>query len=111
VLISSITAHQPSAGIAPYGATKAAVAQLGRGLAKDWANKGINVNVLCPGYIATEMNDAIWDTPVGGALLAGFARARVMDEAALDAIILFLSSAASAYVTGSVMTVDDGQTL
>lgn len=111
VLISSITAHQPSAGIAPYGATKAAVAQLGRGLAKDWANKGINVNVLCPGYIATEMNDAIWDTPAGEALLAGFARSRVMDEAALDAMILFLSSRASAYVTGSVITIDDGQTL
>lgn len=77
----------------------------------DPAKKGINVNVLCPGYIATEMNEAIWDTPTREALLAGFARSRVMGETALGAMILFLSSAASAYVTGSVMTVDDGQTL
>lgn len=110
-IISSITAHQPAAGIAPYAATKAAVAQMGRSLAKDWAGKGINVNVLCPGYLATEMNEAIWDQPAGAALLAGFARPRVMDEDALDAMILFLSSDASCFMTGSVVTLDDGQTL
>jgi len=110
-IISSITAHQPAAGIAPYAATKAAVAQMGRSLAKDWAGKGINVNVLCPGYVATEMNEAIWDQPAGAALLAGFARARVMDADALDALILFLASDTSRFMTGSVVTLDDGQTL
>jgi len=110
-IISSITAHQPGSGVAPYAATKAAVAQMGRSLAKDWAGKGINVNVLCPGYVATEMNEAIWDQPAGAALLAGFARPRVMDEDALDALILFLSSDASRFMTGSVVTLDDGQTL
>jgi len=111
VIISSITAHHPSAGIAPYSATKAAVAQMGRSLAKDWAAKGVNVNVLCPGYVATEINDAIWETPGGQTLLNGFARGRVMDESALDPMILFLASDASAQTTGSVFTVDDGQTL
>jgi len=111
VIISSITAQHPSAGIAPYSATKAAVAQMGRSLAKDWAGKGINVNVLCPGYVATEMNDAIWESSAGRTLLDGFARGRVMDEAALDAMILYLSSNASTQTTGSIFTVDDGQTL
>jgi NAD(P)-dependent dehydrogenase (short-subunit alcohol dehydrogenase family) len=111
VIISSITAQHPSAGIAPYSATKAAVAQMGRSLAKDWAAKGINVNVLCPGYVATEMNDAIWETPAGRILLDGFARGRVMDESALDAMILYLASNASAQTTGSIFTIDDGQTL
>jgi NAD(P)-dependent dehydrogenase (short-subunit alcohol dehydrogenase family) len=111
VIISSITAHHPSAGIAPYSATKAAVAQMGRALAKDWSTKGINLNVLCPGYVATEMNDAIWETPAGRTLLNGFARGRVMDESALDAMILYLASKASLHTTGSVFTIDDGQTL
>lgn len=111
VIISSITAHHPSAGIAPYSATKAAVAQMGRSLAKDWAAKGINVNVLCPGYIATEMNDAIWKTMAGQTLLDGFARRRVMDESALDPMVLYLVSDASAQTTGSIFTIDDGQTL
>ena len=110
-IISSITAHQPAAGIAPYSATKAAVAQMGRSLAKDWARKGINVNVLCPGYIATEMNDTLWDQPTGQELLASFPRHRVMDVDALDAMILYLASDASRNLTGSVLTIDDGQTL
>lgn len=111
VLISSITAHQASVGIAPYCATKAAVVQLGRALAKDWAGKGINVNVLCPGYIATELNADIWDGPLGQKLLDGFSRRRVMPTEALDAMLLYLCSDASAFTTGSVFTVDDGQTL
>lgn len=110
-LISSITAHQASLGIAPYCATKAAVAQLGRALAKDWAGKGINVNVLCPGYIATELNADIWDQPMGQKLLDGFARRRVMPVEALDGMLLYLCSDAASHVTGSVMTIDDGQTL
>ncbi|MCX8474652.1 MAG: SDR family NAD(P)-dependent oxidoreductase [Sphingomonas sp.] len=111
VIISSITAHQPAAGIAPYSATKAAVAQMGRSLARDWAMKGINVNIVCPGYVATEMNEAIWDAPAGQSLLAGFPRQRVMDDDALDPMILYLASDRSRQVTGSVFTIDDGQTL
>lgn len=110
-IISSITAHQVSSGVATYCATKAAVAQLGRALAKDWAKKGINVNVLCPGYIATELNEAMWATEGGQALLDGFPRRRVMDQDALDPMLLYLSSDASRQTTGSVFTIDDGQTL
>lgn len=110
-LISSITAHQVSSGVATYCATKAAVVQLGRALAKDWAGKGINVNVLCPGYIETELNQHIWDQPGGKQLLASFPRERVMDSSALDPMLLYLSSDGSAQTTGSVFTIDDGQTL
>ena len=110
-IISSITAHKVSQGIATYAATKAAVAQLGRVLARDWANKGINVNVLCPGYISTELNSDLWDQPAGRNLLAQFPRRRVMDSDSLDAMALYLSSSASAQTTGSVITIDDGQTL
>lgn len=111
VLISSITAHHTSAGMAPYSATKAAVSQMGKVMAKDWSRKGINVNVLCPGYMRTDINDEMWDMDRGKALLAGFSRNRLMSIAALDPMLLYLSSDASAEITGSVFTIDDGQTL
>lgn len=110
-IISSITAHHAASGAPIYSATKAAVAQLGRALAKDWARKGINVNVLCPGYIETDMNEHVWDTAGGKALLASFPRRRIMDASALDPILLYLCSDACGQTTGSVITIDDGQTL
>lgn len=111
VLISSVTADWVPAASAPYASTKAAVNQLGRALAKDWAGKGINVNVLAPGYMATDLNDAMWDTPYGQKLLVGFPRQRIMSVEALDPMLLYLASDASREVTGSVFTIDDGQTL
>ena len=111
VIVSSITAHHVTAGTAVYSATKAAVAQLGRAMAKEWAHKGISVNVLCPGYIATDMNQHIWDQEGGKALLAGFARRRVMDASALDSMMVYLCSDSAEQTTGSVITIDDGQTL
>ena len=110
-IISSITADEASRGIATYAATKAAVAQMGRCLALDWANKGINVNILCPGYIRTELNSDRWELPPGQKMLAAFPRKRVMESESLDAMALYLSSSASAQMTGSVITIDDGQTL
>ncbi|WP_366067626.1 SDR family NAD(P)-dependent oxidoreductase [Erythrobacter sp.] len=111
LLISSITAHQVADRAPIYCATKAAVAQLGRALARDWAMKGINVNVLCPGYIETEMNEHAWELDGGKALLASFPRRRIMEASALDAMVLYLCSDASQQTTGSVLTIDDGQTL
>jgi NAD(P)-dependent dehydrogenase (short-subunit alcohol dehydrogenase family) len=111
VIISSITAQSVSPGLAVYSASKAAVLQLGRVLARDWANKGINLNILCPGYIETDLN-ADWFHGAGGARqIAGWPRRRLMDTDALDAMLAYLCSDASRFVTGSVFTIDDGQTL
>ena len=111
ILISSITAHHPSPGMAAYSATKAGVSQMGRAMAKDWAMKGICVNVLCPGYMRTEINDEMWEMDKGRKLLEGFARQRLMSISALDPMLHYLCSDASAEITGSVFTIDDGQTL
>ncbi len=84
---------------------------MGRSLAREWANRGINVNVVCPGYVETELN-ADWFTEEGGKKqIAGFPRRRLMVEADLDAMILYLASDAARAITGSVFTLDDGQTL
>ena len=111
VLIGSVTGQHAFQGIVPYGASKAAVAQMGRLLAKDWATKGINVNTIAPGYMETDMTSELWEIEKGRALLEGFPRQRLMQTDALDPLLLYLCSDASAPVTGSLFTVDDGQTL
>jgi NAD(P)-dependent dehydrogenase (short-subunit alcohol dehydrogenase family) len=111
VIISSITADRPYHGISAYSASKAAVVQLGRVLAKDCARKGINVNTLCPGFMETELTHELWDTDFGRQLLDSFPRKRMMGPEALDGLLLYLSSDWSAEITGSVFTIDDGQSL
>lgn len=111
VLMSSITASFIDGGQVSYSSTKAGVVQMGRTMAHDWANKGINVNILCPGYIRTELNGEYLDGTKGQSLIDGFVRKRIMDIDVLDPTILYLCSDASAQVTGSIFTIDDGQSL
>ena len=111
VLISSILATVTYPHSAFYAASKAGVSHMGRILALDWARLGINVNMIAPGYIRTEINEAMFDTAYGEKLLAGFPRRRVAQADALDAAVLWLCSDHSRQVTGTVVTVDDGQSL
>jgi NAD(P)-dependent dehydrogenase (short-subunit alcohol dehydrogenase family) len=111
VLIASITAFEPSPGLVAYAASKAGVVQAGRTLAREWARSGINVNTVSPGYIRTAINDAWFDTEAGQKQIARFPRRRLMGEEGLDAMILFLCSDASEFVTGADFVLDDGQTL
>jgi NAD(P)-dependent dehydrogenase (short-subunit alcohol dehydrogenase family) len=111
VLIASIGAHKVLPGLTAYCTSKAAVAMMGRSLAREWANRGINVNVLCPGYALTELNAEWFDEAGGKAQIAAFPRRRLMDVSDLDAMSLYLASDASRAITGSVFTLDDGQSL
>ena len=111
VLISSIGALKVLPGLTAYCASKAAVVMMGKSLAREWANRGINVNVVCPGYVETELNADWFATDGGKAQVASFPRRRLMEADDLDAMLLYLASDASRAVTGSVFTLDDGQTL
>lgn len=111
VIISSITSVDISPHATFYSATKAGVSQMGRVLAHDWARLGVNVNMIAPGYIQTEINDGLFETDYGQTLRASWPRRRVIDADALDGAVLFLCSDQSRQVTGSVITIDDGQTL
>ena len=84
---------------------------MGKVLARDWANKGINVNVLCPGYIETDLNADWFGSEYGEKQIAKWPRKRLVEPGALDPMLLYLSSDGSAFTTGAVYTVDDGQTL
>jgi len=111
VLIASIGAVKVLPGLTAYCTSKASVVMMGKSLAREWANRGINVNVICPGYVETELN-AEWFAEEGGKKqVAGFPRRRLMVEEDLDAMALYLASGASRAITGSVFTLDDGQTL
>lgn len=111
ILLGSITAELTGQGDSAYGATKAGVAHLGRQFAREWVRQGINVNTIQPGYIRTEIDGDWFDSEGGKAQIAAFHRKRMCPIEALDAPLLLLASDASAHITGSVLTVDDGQVL
>ena len=111
VLIGSITAHLTGQGDSAYAASKAAVAHLGRNLAREWVRQGVNVNTIQPGYIQTEIAGDWFQTDGGARQIAGWHRRRMMPLDSLDAMLLYFSSDASAHVTGAVIDIDDGQSL
>ncbi len=111
VIISSLAAIDVEAGLAAYSASKAGVLQMGKVLARDWVRMGINVNMICPGYIKTELNQAWFESPGGQVKVASFHRRRLMAESDLDVPLLFLASDASRAVTGTSISIDDGQSL
>ena len=111
VLIGSITAEMTGPGDTIYCASKAAVAHLGRNLAKEWVRLGICVNVIQPGYIQTELAKDWFSSEGGKAQIAGFNRRRLQPVNSLDAPLLYLCSDAAAHTTGAIFTIDDGQLL
>ena len=111
VNIASIASHTVLPGLSAYCGSKAAVAMLTKSLAREWARRGIAVNALAPGYIETAINDAWWPTEGGQKQLKGFPRRRLMDATDLDAAFLMLASPAASAITGTLITVDDGQSL
>lgn len=111
IIIGSITSHLTGQGDSAYAASKAGVAHLGRNLAREWVRQGINVNVIQPGYVQTEIAGDWFQTEGGAKQIAAFHRKRMMDITALDPLMLYFASDASAQVTGGVIDVDDGQSL
>jgi NAD(P)-dependent dehydrogenase (short-subunit alcohol dehydrogenase family) len=98
-------------GLVAYSTSKAAVAMLTQGLAREWARHHIAVNALCPGYVKTELNDTWFESAPGQKQIAGFPRRRLGTEAGLDATLLLLCSRHAEFITGALFTVDDGQLL
>jgi NAD(P)-dependent dehydrogenase (short-subunit alcohol dehydrogenase family) len=106
--IASILGLRVRAQVASYAATKAAVVQLTKALALEWAVHGIRVNAIAPGYFETEINRELLRSPVGQAIVSRIPQQRVGQLAELDGPLLLLASDASSYMTGSVLAVDGG---
>ena len=108
VNIASILGLRTIGQVAPYNASKAGLIHLTQALAMEWARYKIRVNVLCPGYIETEMNSAFWKTPGGQKLIDRIPQRRIGQPEHLDGALLLLASEAGDFMTGSVITVDGG---
>jgi len=109
--IASVNSMLARPTIAPYTATKGAVANLTKGMATDWAKHGLQCNAIAPGYFATPLNQALIDNPEFNAWVekrtpAG--RWGRLDE--LQGACVFLASAASSFVNGHTLYVDGGMT-
>ena len=109
--IASIAAFNQLPGLTVYCASKAACASLTKGLAREWARLRIAVNAICPGYIETEINSDWFQTEGGQKQIKGFPRRRLMDEDVLDEALLMLAGRRAHFITGTTITIDDGQTL
>lgn len=111
VNIASIGAYKALPGLVAYSMSKAAVAMMTEGLAREWAKYHIAVNAICPGFIRTEINSDWFDTDGGKKQMNAFPRRRIGEEQDLDATLLLLCSRHAGFITGSCFKVDDGQLL
>ncbi|NOT42584.1 MAG: SDR family oxidoreductase [Alphaproteobacteria bacterium] len=111
VNIASIGAFKALPGLVAYSMSKASVAMMTKGLAREWAKHHIAVNAICPGFIETEINDQWFKTDGGQKQIATFPRKRIGKEEDLDATLLLLCSRHASFITGSLFTIDDGQLL
>lgn len=109
VNVSSVLATNAVARLAAYSASKAGVEGLTRALAVEWAERGVRVNAVAPGFIRTAMTRGLLDSEGHSAALAQRTPMRRFGDAdSVVAAVLYLVSDAAAYVTGSVVSVDGG---
>jgi len=110
VNVGSITCSWGLGGVSVYGATKAALAQLTKTQAVEWAGDNVQVNCLAPGFLRTPLTEeAIWSDPRRRQwLLDRIPAGRAGRPEDLVGAMLFLASPASDYLTGQLITVDGG---
>jgi Tropinone reductase 1 len=109
VMVSSVSALTHTSSGSLYGMTKAALLQLTRNLAVEWAADHIRVNAVAPWYIKTPLAAAVLNNPEKLAgILARTPMKRVGDPEEIASIVSFLSMSASSYVTGQTLSADGG---
>jgi 2-dehydro-3-deoxy-D-gluconate 5-dehydrogenase len=107
--ITSLLAFQGGITVPAYAAAKGGLAQLTRALANEWASKGINVNAIAPGYMATDITTALRADPVRSRqILDRIPAGRWGQPDELTGAVVFLASPAARYVHGHVLAVDGG---
>lgn len=108
--IASMLAFFGGYTVPAYAASKGGVAQLTKALCNEWAEKGINVNALAPGYMATEMNTALLDpaNPRNAAITNRIPNKKWGTPTDMKGPVVWLASDASDYINGAIIPVDGG---
>lgn len=109
IFTASLLSFQGGINVPGYAAAKSGIAGLTKALSNEWASKGVTVNAIAPGYIATDNTQALQDDPDRSkAILERIPAGRWGAASDLGGPVVFLSSAASDYVTGITLPVDGG---
>jgi acetoacetyl-CoA reductase len=109
IIISSINGQKGQMGQANYSAAKAGVIGFAKALAQENANKGITVNVIAPGYIATEMVKAVPEEVLKSKILPLIPVGRLGEAEEIARTVLFLAADEAGFVTGSTLSINGGQ--
>jgi NAD(P)-dependent dehydrogenase (short-subunit alcohol dehydrogenase family) len=110
--VGSVLSHVAVRDNAAYIAAKSGLLGLTRGLSLEWATKGVQVNLLCPGFIRTEMTQSLWETEAGAAWVTKRTPMRRWGEPEdLVGPAVFLASSASDFMTGQSLVIDGGWTV
>lgn len=109
IFTASLLTFQGGITVPGYAASKGAIGQLTKALSNEWAGKGVQVNAIAPGYIATDNTEALRNNQERSkAILQRIPIGRWGDPNDFKGPIIFLASAASNYMSGSILTVDGG---
>ena len=107
--MASLLSFQGGFTVPAYAAAKGGVAQLTKALANEWARENVNVNAIVPGYIATDMNEAlILDETRNKQILERIPAGRWGTAEDFSGTVVFLASEASNYIHGHLLAVDGG---
>ncbi|KAI0443107.1 hypothetical protein F4803DRAFT_338148 [Xylaria telfairii] len=107
--VASLVSFQGGLNVPAYAAAKGGVAQLTKSLSNQWAADGISVNSIAPGYIATDMNEALLqDKARHASILERIPAGRWGTPQDFEGATVFLAGAACRYVSGEILTVDGG---
>ncbi|MDO7846250.1 2-dehydro-3-deoxy-D-gluconate 5-dehydrogenase KduD [Hymenobacter sp. M29] len=109
IFTASLLTFQGGINVPGYAASKGAIGSLVKALANEWAGRGVNVNAIAPGYIATDNTEALRNDPDRSTTILGRIPAgRWGTPEDFKGPTVFLASAASDYVYGTILTVDGG---
>lgn len=109
IFTASLLTFQGGINVPGYAASKGAIGSLVKALANEWAGKGVNVNAIAPGYIATDNTEALRNDPERStSILARIPAGRWGEPQDFKGPAVFLASSAADYVHGTILTVDGG---
>lgn len=109
IFTASLLTFQGGITVPGYAASKGAIGQLTMALSNEWTSKGVNINAIAPGYIATDNTKALQDDPDRSeAILSRIPQGRWGRPEDFKGPVVFLASSASDYMSGGIITVDGG---